>query len=737
MDLGKRIFRRPVSTAVWLVVIMLAALLVGVGATLYFSAKAVPRMLDQRMTTIAVHQPTSYWEEDPSYQMSNRNTMLFEEDLEYLKSLPQVKDIDMRGLSGAYIEGLSAKIGLTNWFGMYQDIGFNIGKYLNDSYQNVVVIGTVEQAFTYDSGPSVVRYDLSAVGGMKNVGIRNHCAILRVEEVVTMHPDYPLFPIDGNDKFYDGRIAVIFPTFNEMSKSFFQVGKRYAVQGAYNPECSADGDYPYQTAPVLAHIELNKGYALFGAFDELDALACYRNISYIEGNWFTASFDNPSVDKILSHDDRVPIAAEWNGTAEELRKDASWGAVIKEYEMALHSFVVLGTNNLESMYSFLTKEASIVQGRTFTKEEYETGAKVVVVDEEIAHNAGLSVGDTICMKQFLAAVGSGEGNGSIGTEWSATGSQINSPTLGGNVFYHGFPDGEAEIFTIVGLYRLENEWKNSICSFTPNTIFLPKKAQIEGAYGGPTVETGSRPVTGYYEDGSSSQYEEKVYAIGSTRGVYMSVILENGQMQSFLDRLKEDSEYPEPMGEEEIKQYVDLYGLGPISGMRGYRFLCFDQGYEAAKESIDAMTASAAKLVLLIVAGAALFFAMYLLLYQSPERKTIGIMRSLGARSGQTRRYLFLSGFVLVVVGIVIGTILSVFAARLVSDRLTALTLSQAGDGFDTVYTDLFRNMMREGTVPVSRLLILVLAEIGLCALALYLQAYLISKKNPRKLLRK
>ena len=339
LNAAKRILRRLVSTAVWLAVIMLASLLLGVAASLYFSAKSVPEMLDQRMTTIAVHQ-TSYLNEDGSIsRIGTHNSLLFEDDIAYLKSLPQVKDIDMRGLSGAYIEDLTAKIGLSDWFGMVLDIDETIGKNVNESYQNVVIIGTVEQAFTYDYS-STVRYNLSKVGGMKNVGVRNHCAILRVDEVVSMHPDYPLFPIDGDDKFYDGRIAVIFRTFGDLPKSFFQVGKRYAVQGAYDPACSAWGDYPAKY-PLLAHIQPNHAFDAFAAFDEGDELACYRTIVAEEGDWFNATEENPSIIAILKHNDRVPIAAEWNGTAEELRKDAAWGPIIKEYEMALHSSAML------------------------------------------------------------------------------------------------------------------------------------------------------------------------------------------------------------------------------------------------------------------------------------------------------------------------------------------------------------------------------------------------------------
>lgn len=49
-----------------------------------------------------------------------------------------------------------------------------------------------------------------------------------------------------------------------------------------------------------------------------------------------------------------------------------------------------------------------------------------------------------------------------------------------------FDETENECFAVVGIYRLENEWEDSAYSITPNTIFVPQKAQIEGGFGGPS-----------------------------------------------------------------------------------------------------------------------------------------------------------------------------------------------------------------------------------------------------------
>lgn len=69
---------------------------------------------------------------------------------------------------------------------------------------------------------------------------------------------------------------------------------------------------------------------------------------------------------------------------------------------------------------------------------------------------------------------------------------------------------------------------------------------------------------------------------------------------------------------------------------------------------------------------------LYILPGQSPERKNLGVMRSIGAKPDQARRYPFLSGMLPAVVGVIVGTLLSNTAAKLVQDKLVSLTLVQS-----------------------------------------------------------
>ncbi len=744
MDIGKRIFRRPVITAVWLAVIMLASAIVGVGVSLFASAKGVPDALEKRQTTIALQNAKLERGADGTFSFSPGRFLLYEEDIEYLRSLPQVKNVDLRYFSGAYIPALDARIGLEDFFGNFRNEGKG-----SDSYRNVLILGTVERVWEapYES---TAFNDLSAFGHGARVGEKYCCALLNVDDVLSMHPDYPLFPKTvKDDALYTGKVRVRFPVFDETEGAFFKVGSRYVIYGEYDPVvCSMDEDpMPDQGVPLAPHILYeNAAGGLFSCFEEGDSLVCYRSEYELSINTVPELIpergEDPAVDmgaetKLLTRENRTPVAAEWTGTVEELLEDPYWGALANRNEMSLHSFPVLGTNCIESMYSFVTGKSNIVEGRTFTKEEYETGAKVLILNESVARAAGLSVGDTLTVSQFRAAVGTEQGNSSVFSSYDQIErSGENNPGLGQIPFYNEEPRAE-ESFTVVGLYRQENEWEDSLCSFTPNTVFMPRGAQISDALGGPSILLGyeEKTHTGYTVDADGNilesgtlTVEEPIIVPGMVNGLYLSIVLKNGSIESFTEQIAADSEYVEhePVPGKIIRTYTK--GLGE------HTFLCFDQGYDNAKKAIDAIIASARKLALIAAFGAVLIFAAYMLLYQGLERKTLGVMRSLGAKQTEARRYLFVSGLILAVLGVVLGTALSGVVSELVSDRLAALTVSQAklssSDG-------LFSEMLTESKTEVWMLALAAAVEIAAAALALWVQAACTAKQTVRKLLRK
>lgn len=747
MDVKKRLFRRPVRTVLWLLILSLIAVLLGTGGAMWYSSARLSSVLGERQLTVAVQTPSvteEITEYGKNFLIDPDANRLTEEDVSRLLAMPQVKSIDFRYLSGAYIEGLTARIGLSDFHGNYSNIGI-----LNETYSNCVLIGTVQKAWVKkDEGTT----DLTLIGLGSDEQLRWHCAAVKVEETVMLHPDYPLTNDDDRFELYSGTVIIACPVYGKTDGPFFENGKRYVFCGRYDPTVSQLNLYDIPSAPFAPHV--NSFFFTGGSYGVSDG-NCIRFYRRAEFDYSSGvSFDPdvmPELEvKLVSAEDPCPMAMEWNGSAEELIESSEeWAKLIAELRAALSCFPVLGTDNIESIYPFLSHQVSIAEGRLFTQEEYESGAKVLIMDEKLAASAGIKVGDHISLAQFLAPIGEHCGNSSISDDdVDSAYRNFSDPTLGQFPFYSDSAHEEEE-FTLVGLYRIENEWQSSLTSFTPNTVFMPRKAQLADAYGGPTrilgykknyitVPEGKTFVDkdgNVFNPGDSYEIGEiPIVYLGGVHGIYMSVILQNGTMEEFLEQVKKGTiikTYRDPSSGEEVEYRVN--------GLAGHKFLTFDQGFEAAKESIAAVERAALRLFLIVLCSCLVLFLMYLLLYQAPERKDLGIMRSVGASKSAVRRYLFFGGFILVIAGFMIGTAVSAAVSNAVRGKLIDLTLKQASSSLHSAKAawdeGSLRGMLLESTLPPAMLALLALFETAFGAAALYIHAAVLARKKPRSLL--
>lgn len=712
MDVRKRLLRRPIQTILWQIMLIAMSLLIGVSSVLVYSSNRLTDVLDEHQTTIATQQ-LNIQKVGPS-EWRSYPVRLYQEDIDAIKAMDMVKDIDLRTLTGAYIPELSARIGLIDRYGMnLEDVDFLAEWLANASYQKVILAGTVEQAWM-TSHHSVVDYDLSAVGGPELAEGYSCRALINIEQILVAHEDYEFFP-SAEFTDYNGKIIVEYPCFyseddEKYNRNFFEVGEAYVLRGDFDPGLSKrDGDLnsiPFATRLDSGMIALQgMHYALI----EGNQLA-----TYTEEETDTSPFDESGIEVISSYGgERRVLAEKVETTVEDVISSAPWQEIITLYDKVLHSFPVIGTEYLESMYCFLKNEASIVSGRTFTRTEYDNGDKVCVISESVATNAGIQVGDTVTFNQFHVPTDYGSGNDSLDHGIDGT---LNNPAIGHEPIPYGF-ETENEAFTVVGIYRLENEWENSAFSITPNTVFVPQKAQIPGGFGGASYEEERIETHWVSHDGGEWVKEtgpNMVLIDNGVLGVFMSIILENGRMVDFEEAIKESD-------------YADRL------------FLTFDQGYEAAQESVLSIIAMANKLFGFAAAGWTLLLLLYILLGQSPERKNLGIMRSVGAKPYQARRYLFLSGLLPAGIGVAVGTVLSNTVARLAQDKLVSLTLTQAQSsahsGGIPLDSSALVGMLTESSLSVQGMLILAAIQIGIIGVLLWLHAAYLAHKKPRKLL--
>ncbi len=718
MDVKKRILRRPLRTALWQAVLIAMALLMGVGSVLVYSSQRLITLLDEHQTTIAV-QLIDQEKVGPSEWVSYP-VVLYQEDIEALKELDMVKDIDLRTLTGAYIPELSARLGLTNRYNSeLLDVDWMNGWGANYSYEKVVLAGTVEKAWMASYG-SVYNYDLSAIGGPELAEGYTYRALVNIEQVIVGHEDYIFFP-DEQFSGYNGKVIVSMPGFyaegdDNFGENFFEVGQTYVLRGEYDPGASRRGgdpdDIPFSPRLELGKISLNSfGYCM----KEENQLVIYSDFESVGSSSSVPTLTDKGAETVLNYGgERTVVAEKVETTVEELILTEHWADDIALYDMMLHSFPVLGTQKLESMYVFVQNEAVIVDGRTFSKEEYDSGENVCIISESVANAAGIRAGDSVTFNQFQVPKTYGEGNSTLDPGTSGT---LNNPGIGFVPIPYGL-ETENESFIVVGIYRLENEWEDSAFSISPNTIFVPQKAQIEGGFGGASYNY--EEISTYYEKPADS--DEWIEVTGphdvamdnGVLGVYMSVILENGSMEEFRQAIA-DSDYADRM------------------------FLTFDQGYETARENVQAVINMAKKLFFIAAVGWSLLLLLYILLGQSPERKNLGIMRSVGAKPYQTRRYLFASGILPAAIGVTVGTLLSNTVAKLVQDKLVSLTLLQAqssahSGGIKMDNSDL-TGVLTQSVLSIEGVLILAIIQIAIIAVLLWIHAAYLSQKKPRKLM--
>lgn len=680
MTIRTRLLRKPVLTALWLVLLMVMSLLLSVGTGLWYSSASLPQVLDDHHTTIAVQTQQEIWTDSGSKRMTT--TSFNQEQRELLSGMEQVELLDFRTLTGAYVPELQVLVGSRDWFGMK---ALEAYEFANESYEQMMVVGTVEQSW-FDYADASYTTDLTEVGGGSRSTDIDMCANLKVEQVLSGHPDYPIFPSEQYPA-YSGNILVRIPVYGDSSgENYFQPGQRYLVRGTYGYS-----SYYVEVLPPIPEEEQGVSPALtfmnptasMGCILQDDRLISYATCSE---EWGTDE-DGSDYKKITGAKDPAAVAVRLEGDPEAsfkaLLEDETNGLarLMEDNDRALHSLPVLGTECLESMYGFVKQEVSVVEGRTFTQEDYDTGAKVCVISQSLALANGIQVGDNISLSQYrLSGLMLDESfNNSLRTDMAVK----NNPRLGTNPLPEDY-DTENETFTVVGLYRQENEWRDDQFSFTPNTIFVPQKAQVPNGYGGG-------------------------YSTGA-HGVYFSIKLKNGTMEEFKEALVGTS-------------------------LEDRLITTFDQGYEAALESITAVEQSAQKLLLVALVGWALLLALYMLLYQGTQRRNLGTMRALGAKTGQVRRYLAGSGFVLAALGVVTGTAVSSSVMTLVQGKLLGASLNQSAAGTMALTMEDLTGMLAESVIPMELLLALTLGQLVVIAILLWTQAAMLSRRPPRKLM--
>ena len=295
----------------------------------------------------------------------------------------------------------------------------------------------------------------------------------------------------------------------------------------------------------------------------------------------------------------------WLYKYDDLKADSE---ALKQYEQIYyscyinsHSFGVMTTNDFSGIPAFNLGNVYMKEGRAITDEEFALGAKVCILNRELATLQNWKVGQKISFDfyEYDYFTNATSKNSVLAPRYLFT-----SPD-------NFFDSGEYEV---VGIYDVRPMTGSSTISEAAisvpwNTIYIPEKS-LENA---PAEE--DRPVT----------------------GALLTIWLENGKIEPFIERMNE------------------LGITGSKQGDYEARFTFYDQGYSRIQPSLEALSGTAE--LLLILSSSLLVIAALLLafFYAQSQKQSIGTMRLLGCSKARAFAAVMLSALIIAVTGALIG----------------------------------------------------------------------------------
>lgn len=652
MDIRKRLFRSLVTTVLWFLIIVLMTGFLTVGSTLYYSSETMTKRLDEQNTAIAVRTDPEVLMDGYIPTVERRFTS---EDVAALEALDSVKAVRNHTLTGGFCESF-----------------FPVTD--TDKYMNWRSPGALEPYYDMVLSGTVLGTDLQENSLL--IGVRIEDALLINREL------QPLIDVLN----YVGSFVVEMDV-SECPEAAerFTVGDRYVFSGPFDPR-----DHEYN--PRFLNALRVEGFAGMTSAYLMNVGRVFMKDGVLCGvpAGLPMPSQMPAGEQYIHYS--YPVAEKLSGNAEDFFDAAQhpiWRDLRDAWQRQNHTLPVIGTDRLESMFVFVRGEATIIDGRSFTEEEYTSGAKAVIISERIASRGELSVGDRITIRQCLCA-----GDANLFTNPSTAadrGRVLRNPNI--DLFDMNTEYADPEEFEIVGIYRLQADWSQGTYAINPNAVFIPRAAQLEGAFG--TIPDAGEP----------SFKTTDIY------GFYLSVELNNGSVENFRLAMTDS----------------------PYTG----QLYTFDQGFETVYRNLDGLSAISRWLFYIAVAGWLLLLMMFLLMYQARQKHNLGVLLSLGAEPRSVVRYLAGSGGLVALAGVCIGAVVNEIVMGVVQSRILEEMLRGVDATLETaaMMEKTLTELIAQSIPGLSTHLMLAGCQLILMLIFIVIQAVWLSKQNPRALL--
>lgn len=543
MNLFRIYFRRNASICCILTLLLtLAASFCSLGVSSLVSTGQQLRSVSSQYTTIAVPSSDLNWLRFLSKEANDMDTAAME-------SAPGFQKLDQRGILGAYIPGTQ------------RITSFETEDHLNNAsnYYNTHLVVLAARCDSVEPQESESLYVTTDENGNEveqwTETICGYEANFTVLETLSRNDAYEAYPLEtvGTGGLFTSDLQIPFTE----GKNYLLFGMTYG----FATDIDAQAYQYIVKADQAGHQTLLFDHAVGTALG--DSLLIEGDRVEADGKFYSAMSA-----------DQLPIYQEYEGNPEDLlssEEGAPWRETwIPMCERNYASANVLLTDNLYSILAFNDGTASILDGRDFTQEEYETGSEVCIVSSAYAQKNGLSLGDTLNMDLYSC-------DSALAMSWIQSGFSVTTEML--NLFEPLKEENKLGLqkdYTIVGIYSAP-EFPVSRYGFDCNTILVPKN---------------SIPDSAAYELPGNS--------------LLTSAVLDNGTGEAFLEALE----------------------------ARGYEkvFEVFDMGYSAAAGSLIAARDNALRLFIIGLAvfllGSLLFYGTIL----QRLKPVIRSMRQIGVK---------------------------------------------------------------------------------------------------------
>lgn len=230
--------------------------------------------------------------------------------------------------------------------------------------------------------------------------------------------------------------------FGKSGQPLFEVGKNYVVLGRILPKETVN----------LGSIRTIKGNTK-NRYEEIIGSAMMYIDNYYS-NAETMQIMHPEYGQVSLRlqNETFPLIVEENDPQIEEMK--------QRVQLSARQLWISAVDQMEYVPYFVTGDAYITHGRTFTAEENVSSAQVCVVSGTFAQKNKLNIGDRIDLTFYVNDLTDGN-HGSAGNFWQIYPLDA-IPEIAGLGTYE-----------IIGFYNAP-EWQYGYSCFSPNTIFVPK-----------------------------------------------------------------------------------------------------------------------------------------------------------------------------------------------------------------------------------------------------------------------